>query len=171
MLGRLEVDDETCRAGKVFEIEVAGGVKVDETGDDGNVGESTAEVFAAGVGDESGDKRSLRRNGPDDAAFEAIIGSFEINNRKGDFRLGRHVAGSCEDFGSVAADELGLAADDGLRGVDGEPIPLVNMFAEGEEFDAGDGLLIVLSQDAVGRGTIAAALRREEFYEDGYGKH
>ena len=86
------------------------------------------------------------------------------------------MAGSGEECGSVAADELGLAVDDGLRGVDAveggalavallaggergggvgvnpaEPIPIVNALAEDEEFDARDGLLIELCPDAVGR--------------------
>ena len=44
------------------------------------------------------------------------------------------------------------------------------MGVKDEEFCAGDGLLIEFSQDAVDRGTTGAALKSEEFYEDGCGK-
>ena len=105
------------------------------------------------------------------------------------------MAGGGEEFGRIAADELGLAVDDGLGGINAverealavtllaggeggggvgvgpaEPIPIIDVLRKNEEFDAGDGLLIELSQDAVGRGTTGAALRGEEFDEDGYGK-
>ena len=105
------------------------------------------------------------------------------------------MAGGGKELGGVAADELGLAVDDGLGGVDAverealavtllaggeggggvgvvpaEAIPVVDVFAEDDELDAGEGLLIELGQDAVSRGTTGAALGGEEFDEDGYGK-
>ena len=49
MLGRLEVDDETRRAGKVLEIEVARGIEVLAAADDSDVGESAARVLPRGT--------------------------------------------------------------------------------------------------------------------------
>jgi len=201
LLRRLDEDDETRRAGEVFEIELAGGVEVDETADDGHVGELAAGVFAAGdgggsgVGGEGGDEGCLRRDGSRYAAFEATVTSFEVSDGESDLGPGGRLAGGGEELGRVAADELGLAMDNGLGGVDAvegealavallaggeggggvgvgpaEAIPVVDVLTEDEEFNAGDGLLIELSQDAVGGGATGAALGGEELYEDGYGE-
>lgn len=65
LLGQLDEDDEAGGAGEVFEIEVAGGVEVDEFANNGDVGELAAAVFAAldgggrGVGGEGGHEGGL----------------------------------------------------------------------------------------------------------------
>ncbi len=100
LLGRLEEDYEARRAG---EVEVGGGVEVDE---------AAAGVFtagyggASGVGGEGGDKGCLRRDGSGDAAFEAAVGSFQINNRESNLGLGGGLAGG--------GNELSLTMNDGL---------------------------------------------------------
>ena len=58
----------------------------DEAGDDGDVGELAAGVFASGdgggrgVGGEGGEEGGLRGDGSGDAAFDAAVGLFEVGN-------------------------------------------------------------------------------------------
>jgi len=179
----LEEDDEAGGLGGVGEVKGAGGVETNELADDGDVGELAARVFAAGdgggsgVGGESGVEGDVLGDDDLDLPAEASAGTGEMGEDEGRLGLAGQFCGQCGDAAAIVADELGLAVDDHLGGIDAiegeaaavvllaggeggggvgifpaEAVPIVDVLAEDEELDAGDGLLVELGEDSVGRG-------------------
>ena len=155
----MDEDDEAGGAGEVFEIEVAGRGEVDGFSPRGT---------AAGVGSaaRAATRVALKGMAPVTRPLRRPLFCSKSVMAGGIWGLVAALAGGGEEFGRVAAEELGLAMDYGLGGVDAvegealavallaggerggggggvgpaEAIPVVGVLAEDEEFDAGDSV-------------------------------